>query len=168
MADMPTRQKILLIALVIVLSYYVYTLISGDDSGLSLVQPPPVTRQPVQRQTPWQTETRRQPMQQRPVRQETQEKVKAAFALEWQNDPFYRKKKSAESVTDTASQPSRLAELKFTGFFDRGDKTLITINENWYEIGDFIDGMEIIEIEKNNRYVVLKENGTTYKLYLTR
>jgi len=163
---MPKRQKILLGILAVLVAYYIFTTFIGGENQTPGVQQqaaetPPARTQP----TAQQVTTASVPsgrVQQPAARQQASP---VNVSLEWQNDPFFREKQKIIS-TDSTDLSERLAGYSFTGYFDSGNKKIVTINGNWYEINDYIGGMKIVDA--NQKFVVLEENGTTYKLYFSR
>ncbi len=174
MADMPTRQKLLLVVLIVVVAVYIYmTFISGDSNSApvqraDIGEPPPNQAQQTQTQStrPAAREINRSgTVRRNPVQAAGQQVVMPRIQLEWQNDPFFREKTGVVQQ-ESASGGEVLTSMTFTGFFSRGDKKIVTINGSWYEIGDYIDGMEIIDA--NKKFVLLKQNDKTYKLFFSR
>lgn len=169
MNDLPNRQKILLGILVLVIGYYVW------DTFLNTPAPPqrqatrPVTTQTTRQNRP-QSSPQSRPDAQRaqPVsrqREQLETPTAVTASLEWKSDPFFREIKKPAAV-DTAAATNRLEGLKFTGFMHAGNTWIVTINGNWYDPLDYVDGMQITDA--NDKYVVLEENGTAYKLYFSR
>ena len=166
MANLPTRQKILLIVLVISLGYLMLPYISEDD--VAPVSAPTQASTPVNR--PQQARIQQSPTP-RPIappqqvqsgfsgNDEIGESATLLLDLEVKKGPFYREPKIVKDVVE--SQPDdRLANFTFNG---AAEGTTAIINNNLYGLGEEIDGLEISEIYLD-RVVFVDSDGIKYIL----
>ncbi len=167
MADITTRQKIMLIVLVLSLGYLVIPYVS-EDTGVPPASTPTQVSAPVSRAQQAQLQQSPTP---RPIapqqqmqsgfseREKTGEYASFLLDLEVKKDPFYRAPKIVEDVVD--SQPdNRLANFTLTG---TAEGSTAIINSNFYGIGEEIDGLEILEIYLD-RVILEDDDGIKYTL----
>jgi len=160
---MKLRQKILLGILIAVVGFYVYTTFINPPGDSS----PPAPRQmSTPGQIPVQTTPRESAVQEeRRQSDTTQETQSRQIALSWERDPFFREKKVEITGGDTTVRRIRTADLVLNGIQGDNDNFIVTINDEFYRKGDFVDGtLKVIAIGKN--YVVLREDSKDYILRL--
>ena len=163
MADIPTRQKILLIVLAISLAYLGYTFLLDDTGTVSTPVPArvvPTGTPPQQAIIQQQPVSRRQPAFRVSAGTQSEKKSQAAINLQLKDDPFFRKPKPKIVSTDSQPEVDRLVNLKFNG---SAEGKLALINNEFYEIGDVVNGLQIIAI-RIDRVILLDRDGTTYIL----
>ncbi|MFC1564284.1 hypothetical protein ACFL6G_05070 [candidate division KSB1 bacterium] len=170
MADMPTRQKILLIFLAIVVAYYLFTMIGSSDETTTQT-PQPISAPGGQAQRPvnnLQGATGTPAMQRQttaagmtaanamgtPAQSQAQEMPEVA--LDWKSDPFFRAKEVI-AVSETP-ESELLKGLSFGGSSMTSKMKVVFINNKLYKLNDTIDGFKIIEIHSDHAVLADKNN----------
>jgi len=159
---MPTRQKLLLIILVVILGYAVYEyVIKGDNTaapGGDFTAGVPVQNIPQPTGAPQQI-----PSQSGAVPQagtQTQQSRVSGIEFIVGKDPFFRviERKETGAVPPLDSP---IAHLKFNGVAVGGKYAVI--NDRVYKVGETVDNFKIIEIRSD--YVILQSYaGVKYTL----
>jgi len=158
---MKLRQKILLGILVVVLGIYVYVNFISPNTGGG--PPAPIQRGEVGRIPV--TENPRQQAAPQVMQDTLKDTESIPVSLDWKKDPFYREQKIEAIARDTVATISRTAGLSLTGIHAGEGDFIVTINDEFYRKGEFVDGtLKIVAIGKN--YVVLREGGKEYILRL--
>lgn len=164
MPDIPARQKVLLIAMIVVAAIFVWTYLpSGDEpeptaGGVGAASTGFTAGRPSTQQSQAGRQTQ-QPVRNRPVQTARSiQSTRPGLDLELRDDPFSRPPKA--TVTSGAQGAlSPLANLNFQGIFG---KTAI-FNDAFYKVGESVMGYTIVEI-KLDRVILRDSEGKQYIL----
>lgn len=156
---METRQKILLVVLGLVASYYFYELFSGEGEGISnipVVKNLPVTILPLQ--------DKGEQVQQAVFLSPGEGNLSISFSADLLNDPFFNQEflglLSKNSDGEFVEVDVQDSSLILTGIVDEW----AIIGGEIYELNSEVKGYKLVEI--GEEYAILKSGNTKLRLEL--
>ena len=156
---METRQKILLVVLGLVASYYFYELFSSEGEGISnipVVKNLPVTILPLQ--------DKGEQVQQAVFLSPGEGNLSVSFSADLLNDPFFNQEflglLSINSDGEFVEVDAQDSSLILTGIVDEW----AIIGGEIYELNSEVKGYKLVEI--GEEYAILKSGNTKLRLEL--
>ena len=157
MDKLNTRQKVLLVLMVVVVLYAVYDFFlagsGGGDEPVNVQQNRTAANQGIQT-TAFDT-TISAAAQQTPVNLKE-------LDLGWKKDPFFRINEKPMILADTTPRIDPLSAYELTGVMGIGENAEASINGELYKKGDKLGNYEIVHIHEN--YVILKSGNQVLNL----